>query len=255
MLGLAGCTLEAGLVYDPAPDTAEADRLRPAVARALGYLDGTEDELGLDVVAALQIYGEERADPDALAVAERRRARLSAGELERYGVLLEVDKTVFPPSALDGIAPSGTTPDPEDDLGDRRVVQCLDEVIICTVSPECTEYLELDHRWGYVLTHQAVTLLFARWLGCPLDVDVDARRHTFAANLVAEMRADPAPSDLAYERMAMLGHLGFARAIEPAWVDALFEAQTDEGCFPLGPDRPCHPHSTGVALWTLAHVP
>ena len=170
-------------------------------------------------------------------------------------MLLDVDKSLFPASTLDGIAPSPTTPDPEDDLGDRRVVACLDEVLACAVGPECTDYLELDHRWGYVLTHQAVTLLFARWIGCPLDVDVDERRHTFAANLVAEMEADPTASDLAYERMAMLGHLGFAEAIDPAWIDALLDAQTPDGCFPLGPERPCHPHSTGVALWALAHVP
>ncbi len=62
-------------------------------------------------------------------------------------------------------------------------------------------------------------------------------------------------ADLAFERMALLGHLGFPDAIDPVWLDSLVDAQQNDGCLPLGPGQPCHPHSTGVAVWALAHAP
>lgn len=254
-LGLVGCAMDAGEILAPSPAPARADRVRPAAERALDWLAATDSEMGVDVLAAMQIYGELADDPRALEVALARRDAPRPSDLERYGVLLEVDKSPFDPIAtLEGATPSPTTPNPGDILDDDRVGRCIDEVITCSLTPECIDYVELDDRWGYVLTHQAVTLLIARWVGCPLDVDVEERRRTFAANLVAEMRADPTPSELAYERMAMLGHLGFASAIEPAWIDALLDAQTAEGCFPVRDGLPCHPHPTGVALWALAHA-
>lgn len=243
----------APLAADPTP--AEADPYRPAAGRAVEYLAVTDAEMGVDVLASLQIYGALRGHLGALEVAELRRDAPRPGDLERYGLLLEIDKPPLPPAALGDVAPSATTPDPADVLEDDRIARCLDEVLTCAVSPECVDYVELDDRWGYVLTHQAVTLIFARWVGCPLDVDVEERRRTFAANLLAAQRADPTPSDLAYERLAMIGHLGFADEIDPAWLDALTAAQAPDGCFPTAPGEPCHPHATGVALWALAHAP
>lgn len=233
-----------------------ADAYRPAASAALDYLEHTDDELGLDVVVAIQVFSERTGDERAREVAELRRAGLRASDVERYGQLLEIDKPPFPPGSLDGVIPSAATPDPADTLDDR-VASCPEEVLSCRVTPECREFVELDDRWGYVLTHQAVWLIFHRWMGCSADVDVDVeeRRRTFAANLVRELEADPRASDLHAERLAMLGHLGFAAEIEPAWVDALVSAQSPSGCFPASESVPCHPHPTGLALWSLAHAP
>ncbi|MCA9604658.1 MAG: DUF4735 domain-containing protein [Myxococcales bacterium] len=256
LLGLAGCAMEASGIGAPTTAPAEGDRVGPAGRRALDWLATTDVEMGVDTLVSMQVYGERRGDPRGLEVAALRRDAPSAGDLARYGRLLEIDKTPFPPGSLDGVAPSATRPNPLDTLDDDRIVQCLDEVLACDVSPTCIEYLELDDRWGYVLTHQAVTLVFARWVGCDLaPLDVEARRRTFAANLIAELEADPYAWDLFYERVAMLGELGFASAIDPAWFETILRAQTAEGCFSPMPGDPCHPHPTGVALWALAHAP
>ncbi len=255
VLALVGCTAPPPGPLTPRARAAErADRARTAGRRALDWLATTDAEMGVDVLMAMQIYAALAHEPRALDVAAARHDAPGPSELERFGRLLELDKTPLDPGRLDEVAPSATTPNPADELTDDRVVECLDRVLSCEVTRECVDYVELDDRWGYVLTHQAVTLLVAHWIGCPLDVDVEERRRTFAANLVAETRADPRPSELYYERLAMLGHLGFASAIEPAWIDALLDAQTEEGCFPVRAGQPCHPHPTGVALWALAHA-
>jgi hypothetical protein len=226
-----------------------------AAERVIEYLAITTDELGLDVVTSLQIYAAMRAHARAAEVAELRTATLRPTELERYGELLDIEKTPFPAGSIDDAAPDLAPPNPTDELEDDRSSRCLEEVLACEVASDCAEFLALEGRGGYVLTHQAAALLFARWTDCALPVDVDARRLAIAARLAAEMRADPIASELAYERLAMLGHLGFAGAIEPGWWTVLLESQRDEGCFAVAADRPCHPHPSGVALWALAHSP
>jgi len=249
---------DAAAPDDAAPD-ASIDRYRPAALRALDYLETTEDEFGIDVVAAAQMYGDLTGEPRALDVATALRARLLTSELDRYPGLLDGPLPPLSLSSLDGVTASPAPPDPLDELADDRASRCLEEPLACTPSAECLAFVNLDDRWGYVLTHQAVWLLFAHWSACDdavfSAIDIDERRHTFAANLVREMQADPAPTDLAFERMALLGHLGFAAAIDPAWLDALVDAQQPNGCLPLGPGQPCHPHATGVAVWALAHAP
>lgn len=226
-----------------------------AATRALEYLETTTDETGLDVVLATTIYAERRDDAYARRVVDVMLTRVRPVELERYGALLETDRSVFPRGSLDGVVVSTSTPDPADDWIDGDIGECLDEALSCSVTDACRDFVALEDRWGYVLTHQAVWLLFARWTGCESGVDLEARRRVFAANLVRAMEHDPAPSDLAYERMAMIAHLGFADALEPAWVDALVDAQQPDGSFEVVPGSGGHPHPTGVALWVLALAP
>jgi hypothetical protein len=234
-------------------DAALAPDYRDIALAAIEYLDDTTDELGADVVASLMIYGDLKDEPRALEVAAGLRARLPSSELERYPGLLDAPVPAFSPSTLEGVTPSATTPDPFDDLGDDRASRCLEETFGCAFSDPCLDFVREDDRWGYVLTHQAVWLLFAELNECEAGIDVEERRHTFAANLVAAMRADPRASDLSYERLALLGHLGFASEVDPAWLELIVVAQTDEGCLPLRRGEPCHPHPTGVAVWALAH--
>jgi len=99
-----------------------------------------------------------------------------------------------------------------------------------------------------------VWLLFAHWTECGLDLDVEALRHRYAARLLAEARSDPEPSDLFFERLAVLGSLGFGAAIEARWLDVLHASQQAEGCFPASAEIPCHPHPTALALWALGHA-
>lgn len=228
----------------------EAPAAQLAAERAIEHLAITRDELGLDVVVSVQIYAAQKDDARAAEVAGELRAGLSASELERYGVLLDVEKTVF---AASRIGEAGGPPRPEDELGDDRSSRCLEEVLACSLAPDCVEYLELPDRGGYVLTHQAVSLLFARWIGCELPIDVDARRRAIGARLVEEMRSDPDATELAFERIAVLGHLGFP--IDPAEWDRVLGAQHENGCFSVAPGGECHPHPTGVAVWALAHAP
>jgi hypothetical protein len=104
------------------------------------------------------------------------------------------------------------------------------------------------------LTHQAVWVLFARWLGCDVGLDVEDLRRRYAARLLVELRAEADPSDLFFERLAVLASLGFAGSIERSWLDALLASQQLEGCFPASADVPCHPHPTALALWALGHA-
>lgn len=219
--------------------------------RALGYLESTDGEMGADVLMAVGIYGALTGDPRADAVIEAREPRLRASERERYGVLLTMAKPAFDDADVEALAPPADTPDLE--AVDDRLQGCVDAMLRCEVSDECVEFATAP-SWGLVLTHQAVWLVLARWLECALPIDADALRRELASRLVAEARFDPVPSDLFFERLAMLGHLGYGRAIEPGWADALRGAQQAEGCFPVDAEHRCHPHPTGVALWALAHA-
>ncbi|MGE0790523.1 MAG: hypothetical protein AB7S26_32900 [Sandaracinaceae bacterium] len=238
MVSLVGC----------APSRAEV-----AAERALDYLERTDDELGLDVVAAIQIYAAEKGDARAAEVAEARRAGLAPSEVARWGRLLTLDKPPLTAEVLDPSAASASHAGPADDLMDDRVVACVDEALACALSDRCREFVELEGRGGYVLTHQAFALLLTSWGGCDASWDEGARRRTLAADLAFEVAMDPGPSDLANERLAMLASLGFASAIEPAWIQALLDAQREEGCFEPSPGAGCHPHPTGLALWALGH--
>lgn len=210
--------------------------------------------MGMDVLAVVHSFGELADEPLAFEVVDARLEGIRPAERARFGRLLDVAKPPFPASTLEGVPPPTGRPEPSAALGDRRVQTCVEAMMECAVPPECLDYALLD-SWGYVLTHQAVWLLFAGWLDCALPVDAEALRHRYAARLVAEARFDPAPSDLFFERLGVLGHLGFGGAIEPEWVTSLREAQQREGCFPVGGEGPsCHPHPTALALWTLVHA-
>lgn len=243
LLLAAGC--------EPAPLLSPEDHR--IAGDALEYLRTTEDELGLDALVFVQAYGDLTSDARAEDVVEARRADLRASDVERYGVLLDTAKPVFGASTLEGIPPPDDSPDPRATLDDDRVQRCVDAMVRCEIPPDCLDYAEL-RSWGYVLTHQAVWLLFAHWLECEQPLEEDALRHFYASRILAEARFDPTPSDLFFERLGVLGHLGFGAEIDPAWVDALRAAQSADGCFPANDEVRCHPHPTALALWTLAHA-
>jgi len=231
--------------------TATPAAVDASAGRAIEYLRATGAETGLDVLVALQIYGSLRDDPRPAAIVAARRPALRRDELERYGVLLDLDKPplpAIPPSALRlplDLAPAASSID--DDLTRR----CPLEALACTLSDACREFASLEGSGG-ILTHQAVWLLFSRWRGCEWPLDLEERRRHYAARLLAEARVDPVPSDLFFERLALLGHLGVAAAIETRWIEALLASQQPDGCFPASAASPCHPHPTALALWALA---
>ncbi len=167
-------------------------------------------------------------------------------------MLLGLPKPPFPPaSAADLPAPPGVRDLGATD-GDPRAGTCPVEALSCSVGEACLEFAARDTR-GKALTHQALWLVFAHWRGCKLPVDADALRLRYAARLLAEARADPVPSDLFFERLALLGQLGYAAAIEPRWIEALRASQRPQGCFPADRSSRCHPHPTALALWALGH--
>lgn len=248
-LGLVGClgALATACAPERVPDE--------AATRALEYLESTDDELGVDVLVSMQIYAELSGDAHGDAVVEARLPDIRPSDLARYGGFLAIDKPVLSPRSLEGVPAPVGTPDPRMTLDDSRDAVCPEQMLSCTADASCIDYALLD-GWGYVLTHQALWILLASWGGCelPPEIDLDERREEIAARLVAEMRVDPSPGDLFFERLAMLGHLGFASEIEPAWLDALRDAQQPDGCFPVDAVTRCHPHPTGLALWTLGHA-
>lgn len=249
-------SLDAATIEDASMEDASGSermlRIERAGEAAIEDLARTTDEVGADVVVMLRVYGHARGSARALEVATLREAMLPAEARERFGILLDLEPATWPSTPL---VPTedDVTPNPEDDLGDDRAWRCPEQVLQCELEPRCVEFVELEGRGGFVLTHQALALVFARWLDCALPVDVDARRRAIATRLLAESYADGLESELAYERFAMLAELGFAEELAP-FVDRVLNAQRDDGCFPLGPDLPCHPHATGVALWALAHA-
>ena len=229
-------------------------RLEESATRALDYLSVTGDELGIDVVVALRIYAEAAGDDRAEAIARARQGTFSEEVQRVFAIPLGGGHAAYRDATLEGVAPPSEVPDPLQSLDDDREQTCPLEALTCELSAPCLEYATMDDRWGYSLTHQALVYVFARWAECDLPLEVDAERETIAARLVAEMRFDPAAGDLAYERMAMLGHLGYAAEIQPEWLDALYRAQDPTGCFPVDALSTCHPHPTGLALWALSHV-
>jgi hypothetical protein len=231
--------------------------LRGALDRGLADLETTRTEFGLDVAIATQIVGELTGDARAARIVTARRASFHADEMQQLGRLFDLAKPILPEASITGVTASWTVPDPNMSLGSgggALINRCLADALECRLDEECRAFVGLDHQWGTVLTHQAVWVLFARWAGCSLEIDLEERRRTFGANLAKEMRADPVFTDLAAERLATLGHLGFGATIEPTWIAALLAAQQPDGCWRMGPGGPCHPHPTALALWALAVV-
>jgi hypothetical protein len=227
--------------------------------RALAWLGTAPTEYGVDALVMLDATGELLNDPGFHQVVVARTPEVKPSEIAIFGVLLDHPKPPFPPASLDGVAASSTVPDPEMPApttadGGNLIEACLEEALGCNPSADCLAFVGEEDRWGYVLTHQSVWLLLTRWMGCSVPIDVDARRLVFGANLVKETAADPSFRDLYAERLAMLGHIGFGAAIEPAWVDTLLAAQEPEGCWRVAPTNACSPHPTSLALLALAHA-
>src|SRR5690606_39038499 len=137
----------------------------------------------------------------------------------------------------------------EDEAGELGQ-RCALEMLECRLDDACRAYVEADDQAGYALTHQAFVLVVARGRDCAPAIVLDARRGAIAARLRAEIARGGRVDDLYAERLAMLAQLG--GSLEPAWVDALLDAQQPEGCFPSDHDTRCHPHATGLALWALS---
>lgn len=222
----------------------------PAAALALEYLRTTRAETGVDVLVAVEFYGARTGDPRAAEVVQQARARVRPADLALYDVLLGAEKPPFPAAPASELEPPGVASS-SGDVTDDRARTCPIEVLSCGASAACLEFASLDAS-DRALTHQALWLAFAHWRGCRLPVDVDDLRRRYASRLLAEIRAAPAPSDLFFERLALLGTLGYASAIERASMEALRASQRPQGCFPAEEAVPCHPHPTALALWVLA---
>ncbi|AKF05366.1 DUF4735 domain-containing protein [Sandaracinus amylolyticus] len=225
-----------------------AERVSRAIDRALVYLHDTDHELGVDVLLAARAYGARTGDARVEPMVQHRLTRMPAREVERYGELLDLEIRPFsaPPRAPIASASRG----PSDDEAGELAQRCSLDARECRLDDACRAYVAADDQRGYALTHQAFVLVVAHARECTLDIDVDARRAALAARLRAELAAAARVDDLYAERLAMLVAIG--DTLEPAWIDALLDAQQPEGCFPSDHDTRCHPHATGLALWALS---
>jgi hypothetical protein len=244
-LALGACSRE-----EPPPPRVPASQ--SPEGRALEYLRKTPDEMGVDVLVAVQIYGELAGDSRAERVVEAQLGRMRPDDMERYGVLLDASKRSFlaEPAPETSAEPNGALLADDDARAETCPADLLAE---CVVTDSCRQFALAPAR-GRALTRQAAWLLFSRWRGCEPGVEVDSLRREYAARLLSELRADPTPGDLFFERLALLGSLGFAGAIEPRWIESLLASQRPEGCFPADATHPCQAHPTALALWALAHA-
>jgi hypothetical protein len=206
--------------------------------------------MGLDVVLFTRGYARLTGDVLGLQTVAERLRRVSASETTAFEPLLGAEWTPLSPARLHWWQRVRATPPEVLVDEDDRVRICLEAMLHCGLPVECEQFLAED-AWGYVLTHQALVVVVSRWLDCEEPSHAGRLRHRYAARLVAETNADPEPSDLFFERLAMLSALGFAGEIRQEWVQVLVESQHADGCFPVSKDVACHPHPTGLALWVL----
>lgn len=239
------CQSPIDLPPDPDPLVVASE---DGARRALAYLSSTIELVTIDVVISMMVYAEVTGDPLAASQAERRLRLVPEAAITAFGPALG-EHPAHEASALPELEfDPDDIPDPQMTLDDRDQT-CPLAALSCESVAECDEYLALD-LWGYPLTHQALTLVFAQWGGCENEDLVQRQR--IGGRLLHAQRTDPGPSDLSSERMAMLGQLGFAGAIDDVWIDDLLRSQAADGAFYWEEGDDPHPHPTGVALWALA---
>jgi uncharacterized protein DUF4735 len=250
---LPSATLPSATRSGPLPDWDDAR------SRALAWIEGA-GELGIDALVFVDAAGKLAGDARAREVVTKRRATIPKKELARYEKLLDAPKPSFAIGTLEGVEPSASTPDstmpaPQDDKGNSIIEKCLGEAVACKASRACVDFASDKDRWGYVLAHQGAWLLLSHWSGCTPPVDVDELRSKIGASLVKETKvAGTLVNDLFVERLAILGALGFAKAYEGAWIEALRAAQDASGCWRVMPGQPCSAHTTALALLALEHA-
>lgn len=227
--------------------------------RALGWLAETDAEIGVDSLVMLDAAGELAARTATSEVIAARKPDVSASELAAYGLLLEQAKPPFAAASLDGVPPNAGTPEPKmpaptSQGGGSLIEACLQAALGCQTPPECESYVSATDSWGFVLTHQAVWLLFAHWRWCSVPVDLEERRRSVAASIVKEAGVDPTPGDLYAERLAMLGHLGFGESYDPDWITSLRAQAGPSGCLRAAEGGDCSTHTTSLAVLALTHA-
>ncbi len=110
---------------------------------------------------------------------------------------------------------------------------------------------------GYALTHAALASQWTLEQGCRPEIEVAVlqERQIEALGALVDGRDTLTvgnATDLWIEALVMLYYLGAADRIDPAWLEALLDAQRPDGGWPLGPGaKRSDPHPTALALWVL----
>ena len=214
---------------------------------------GRAPSVGPEAVVALYRYADALEDEDqravALGTAASRASLLPEDVSASYGAAFA---TPMRPEAFVVTERDWGATDPDFLLDGDHDQRCPLEALSCELSPECEDYLG-ESTWGYSLTHQALTLVFV--YECDAGDPWQEARRRVASRLAHAHRADPAPSDLAFERVAMLAELGaeFRTNEETtAWWAMVSAVQNADGGFPWDGAGESHAHTTAVALWALS---
>jgi hypothetical protein len=112
---------------------------------------------------------------------------------------------------------------------------------------------------SYLLTHQLLSLVWARDSGCLSDAEADPLRTTLATALYAELRADRTTvNDLSLERMAMLCYADLCNWVGDRQTTAVLARQHADGSWgdgsvPINARASVPPeHTAGLGFYVLA---
>lgn len=237
---------------------AEADR-SSWLGAPLDYLLHTGDEFPPITALYLRAAGQATANPIAVEVAAIRRLELNDEKIGALAPFFESDLEVLPPlestaaaqPRQDGSRAASRIPLPGPRLAPPLSRDCLARIARCDSDLACTPTIDED-KPRRPATEVALWLLYSFWSGCIAPSDASPLAARIAGELERELESDSTYSPENLLRMAMLGHLGAARWIDPQWVRAILEARTPDGCWGdrAGGDR--NPYATALALWALA---
>lgn len=173
---------------------------------------------------------------------------------------------------LDHIEPLGPAPDvapqPAEPFleGHRASLNVIVRLLVLagTCTPgDAAEEAELRaltgvRTHGYVLGHQAWALVVGAARGCFTGPPVERRRAAMARQLLAELRASPAITDLDIERAAVLCLIGACHWVPETWIADLLARQQPDGGWgdvtPPGvePGTLRDEHAAALAFYALA---
>lgn len=109
---------------------------------------------------------------------------------------------------------------------------------------------------GYSLTHAGYSLERMKENSCSFDTETDqTMRRSIESGMVLIVNNEDTSTDLRYEAIALLQHMGRPDLVKKSWFDTIIAEQKSDGGWSVASDQAASSdHASVLALWALLEV-
>lgn len=227
------------------PDETARKRYEVSVNRGLDYLDRTSDNVsGLSWL--MLDYLQRKFDLDSKFSTKKHIIKTPTEEQDALEFQIH-RRIAYPSELVDKLPLDGASQM-------RQMMMIATHCDHIPLPPDFERLVKQNIESGeYDLTHVAYSLERMKENGCSFPKDKDQQLRQQAAYGMKKLAANSdTRSDLRYEAIAFLLHMGRRDLIQKSWLDTLLSEQQADGGWKLSSsENKSHDHATVLAIWGL----